>query len=85
MQLIQPVGCIVIKEKQTLSKMNKRFIALLFIVPFALLSMGFADFGSPHYLGTSQLLSAVYICIFTGLAGVGLVDLVNRNESVSHH
>ena len=66
-------------------KMIKLILSLLFVSTFGLLGMGIAKPEELSIIGTTQFLDGFLYLIISGLAGVGLIDLVNRNESVSHH
>lgn len=48
------------------------------------MGMGFKNPEGITALSDAHLTTGFYILIFAGLASVGLVDLFNKDESVSH-
>ena len=64
--------------------MTKLIVSIIFVTAFSLFGMGFTNPEGITALSDAHLATGFYILIFAGLASVGLVDLFNNNESVSH-
>jgi hypothetical protein len=54
------------------------------VTAFSLIGMGFSNPQGISALSDAHLTTGFYVLIFAGLASVGLVDLFNKDDSVSH-
>ena len=64
--------------------MTKLILSIVLVTAFSLFGMGFTNPQGITALSDAHLITGFYILVFAGLASVGLVDLFNNNESVSH-
>lgn len=64
--------------------MTKLITSIILVITFALFGMGFTNPQGISAFSDAHLITGFYILVFSGLASVGLVDLFNKNESVSH-
>ncbi|MCZ6671343.1 MAG: hypothetical protein O7C75_00245 [Verrucomicrobia bacterium] len=64
--------------------MTKLFISIILVSTVSLFGIGFVNLEGVTVLSNTYLMTGFYLMVFSGLAGVGLVDLVNQNEIVSH-
>jgi hypothetical protein len=64
--------------------MTKLITSIILVIAFSLMGMGFTNPQGISALSDAHLITGFYIMIFTGLASVGLVDLFNKDDSVSH-
>jgi hypothetical protein len=64
--------------------MTQLFITIVLLTSFSLFGLGFANPEGVTLLDNTHWMSGFYILVFSGLASVGLIDLVNKFEGVSH-
>ena len=63
--------------------MTKIILSIVLVTTFSLFGMGFFNPGGINAINNPYWVSGFYILVFSGLAGVGLIDLFNNEESVS--
>ncbi len=63
--------------------MKKFIISTIFVITFSYLGLGFDNPEGVAILSNSHFMTGFYLLVISGLAGIGLIDLVNRNEGVS--
>ena len=64
--------------------MTKIILSIILIISFSLFGMGFSSPEGASVFNDPYIVSGFFLLVFTGLASIGLIDLVNKDESVSH-
>ena len=65
--------------------MTKIILTIILVTSFSLLGMGFSSSEGVSAFDDPYLASGFFLLVFSGLASVGLIDLVNKYEGVSHN